>query len=176
MKHHILGAAGLLALAACGGSEGDGQGNGAAGAKSGQADASEMAGTLQPGQYEVTTQFVGIDAPNMPPAVVEAMKGQTEKKSSCITEKDLKETKSGMFADTQDKECSENTVKFADGRMTGSLKCGSGEEASTMTIDGSYTATSYQADMKMTAGGGTTQIKMSAKRVGECPAGEAEEG
>ena len=172
----ILCAAGLLALSACGGSEE--KGNAASGEAKAPADsgAGEIAATLQPGEYEVTTQFVGIEAPNMPPEMANAMKGTTETKRSCITEDDLKEAKGGLFTGQEDKQCSENSMKLTGGRMTGSLKCGAGAESSTLTVDGRYTSQSYEAEMKMSAAGATTHIKMSAKRVGECPADQAAQG
>lgn len=173
-----LCAAGLLALSACGGSGSEGQGNAASGEAKAPAagDTTEMAATLQPGEYEVTTQFVGIEAPNMPPAIADAMKGTAETKRNCIAEADLKDAKGGMFSGEEDKQCSENSMKLTGGRMSGSLKCGTGDQSSTLTVDGRYTSQSYEADMKMSAAGATTHVKVSAKRVGECPADQAAEG
>lgn len=170
----ILGAAGLLALSACGGSGGEGQGNGASAAKGGAGGGEELAATLQPGAYEVTTEFVTIEGPNLPPAVAESMKGQKETKRNCVTQADLDKSKGGLFADEeQAKECSKNDISLANGRMTGSMTCGSGDQASTFEVDGRYSANTYEADMKMTVGGATTRIKMNARRVGDCTAEEA---
>ena len=170
-----MAAAGLLALAACGGGSED-QGTAGNGAAAAGDDVREMAGTLQPGAYEVTTEFVGIEGQNLPPSVVDAMKGQKETNRNCITEKDLKEAQGGMFTGQDPKECSENTIRLAGGRMQGQLTCGTAAEQSTFVVDGRYSAQSYEADMRMTSGGATTRVKMNGRRVGECSAEEAEEG
>ncbi|HLL29778.1 MAG TPA: DUF3617 domain-containing protein [Allosphingosinicella sp.] len=170
---------GLLALAACGSGEGNGNGSAGAGGNGAAAkgdDGREMAATLQPGAYEVTTEFLGIEGQNVPPAMAEAMKGQKETKRNCLTEKDLKDAQGGMFTGQDPKECSENSIRITGGRMQGRLTCGTGAEQSTMEVDGRYSAQSYEADMRMSAGGATTRVKMSARRVGECSADDAQEG
>jgi hypothetical protein len=177
MNRHILCAGAILALSACGsGSDGSGNVGSAEKAPAAAASGGDIAATMQPGEYEVTTQFVSMEAPNMPAGMANAIKGRTEANRNCVTEKDLKEANSDMFAGKEAKQCSQNSIKLAGGRMSGTLKCGSGAGTSTLTIDGSYTASTYQAEMKMEAGGVTTHVKMAAKRVGECSAADAKEG
>jgi hypothetical protein len=170
-----MAGAGLLALAACGGSGSGGQTNQSASRDGGDSGQAELAATLQPGEYEVTTQFVSLEGPNVPAEASAAMKGKTRTARNCITEKDLKDSKGSMFGE-DDKQCSQNTISLAGGRLTGSLKCGSGNEATTLSVEGKYGAQSYEAEMAMQTAGGTSRIKMSGHRIGACPAGEAEEG
>jgi hypothetical protein len=176
MKKLII-IAGALALSGCGG--GEEQGNGAAGGGAKSAAAGGGSLELTPGQYEVTTQVLSFDVPNMPPEMAEMMKQQqqqNEKSTTCLTEKDVRDAQGGLFTGEEDKECSENSVKLSGGRMAGRLVCGKGEEASTMEVAGTYTSTSYDVQMTMSAKGTKMSSRTTGRRVGDCPAGEAQEG
>lgn len=192
MKSKLILGAAVLALAACGGSEGGGNqagGNEAAanqasseGKPSAAAPAAAPGGgslEMRPGQYEVTTEMLAFEMPNMPPGMADMMKqqqSQNQKSTSCVTEKDIREAQGGLFTGDEKKECSENSVKMSGGRMGGRLVCGSGAETSTMEVAGTYTADGYEVQMTMSAQGAKVRSRTVGRRVGDCPAGEAAEG
>ena len=175
MKTQMILTAGLLALAACGGSEGGGN---QAAAEGKQKPGAAAAGNLQmrPGQYEVTTEFLALEAPNMPPGMADMMKQQNQKSTNCVTEKEIREAQGGLFTGEEAKECTETSVKMEGGKMGGRLVCGKGDEATTMEVAGTYSADSYNVQTTMIAKGTKMRSRTTGRRVGECPADEAKEG
>ncbi|HEX8483001.1 MAG TPA: DUF3617 domain-containing protein [Allosphingosinicella sp.] len=192
----ILGAA-ILALAACGSSEG-GEGNqgggngtaagtgsgvvgeGAAAAK-GSGAASGSAVNLQPGEWEMKMEVVNVKVEGLPEGVAEAMKKETGKASrTCMTPEEAKGPKGDLFTKDNPGNCKSEGFAWVNGRIQGKTVCqGEGGTGKTeMTMDGRYTPQSMDMTMKsdtdMMGKKMTMEMRMTGRRLGECTAATKE--
>lgn len=183
MHIKALATAGLvLALAACGKS---GQQNATAGAGNGGGSASSStapavasgAATMQPGLWEVSYE-ANVSGANLPPAVAAQMASHKDTKRSCITPEQAAHPLNVVKQANQ--ACDYSGFTIGNGRMQGTVTCsGKGRGKMTMTMDGQYDAQNYAYTSTITnqAQGMnmTIETKAVAHRVGECPAGGAED-
>lgn len=136
--------------------------------------------SIQPGEWEVTVQTQmaaasglppGVHMPQMPPSTVR----------TCVTPEQVARTNGSFLSGSSHRpgvDCDYSHVSVAGGRIQGTSSCtGSGMEA-TVTMDGSFTPTSYDVDQRMQAsmrGHSTSSTThLSGRRVGDCAPGEAE--
>jgi len=176
--------AGSLALAGCG--EGDkNEGNAAAGSDQGKpsaqarADAGPGAVKLDPGEWEVTSEMTKVSGTGLPPAAIAAMQGQKQTTRQCITPEQASHPLD-MPGDAK-KNCDYSKFAMGNGRMDGTITCKGDKDGGTtvsMTMNGQFSARSYQAAMSMTTGNKegtmTMEMRASAHRVGECKGGADE--
>ena len=128
---------------------------------------------IQPGEWEVTTQMVNIEAPNMPPETAAAMKQNMGAKTTgrqCVTPE---EAAGGEFVSPDpDAQCTKEGISFAGGRIQGAMTCTSDEGKATITMSGSHSGTSYDMRSKVTsaneAGSVTMESRVTGRRLGEC--------
>jgi hypothetical protein len=134
--------------------------------------------TIQPGQWETTTQFSTIEAPGMPEAALTAMRAQANQaqtNSSCITPQqaanpvgDLMNPQNGAG------NCTFTDSTFSGGVISvhGSCPAGPGGGQMRMSWEGSYTATTMQGAFTTEFQGGPQSMRMigtmSGRRTGEC--------
>ena len=175
MTTRFLIAASLLALAACG-SKDDGNST-----KTGGGGLFGGSVQLQPGEWEMTMQVVDYKAPGMPASVAQQMKAQPPTTTrDCMTEEEAKGPKPDAFTPGQNGlNCKQENFSWANGKISGKTSCeganGAGKMA--MTMDGSYTPTSMDINIKneTTANNvaASVEMRVSGRRIGECPAGKA---
>ncbi|MDT9599204.1 DUF3617 domain-containing protein [Sphingosinicella rhizophila] len=170
-----VAAAAFLGLAACGsGGNGDGDGDAAAG-KSGSSIPGAGEIRLDPGQWEIEHEILSMEAPGMPKEAMASVTNQKTVIKSCITPEQAAKPNADFFA-AKDNGCSYKDFNMAGGRIRGTLSCASEDRpgSMTMTMDGKYSAQSYEmaVEMKTDAGAGGMTIKSrgSGKRIGDCPA------
>lgn len=173
MLYRSICAAGLLALAGCGGGgEEQADGNAAAGETE---SAAKVEGTaeIRPGQWEMTVE---MPTAGIPKEMLAQMGGGKITTLQCITPDEAKASSGDLFDTGQTGDCKSSNVSVGDGRMRGTLTCsGEGGGPTSVEMEGSYGPERYEMTQKMTlAGGEETEMKISGRRVGECPAGEAE--
>ena len=184
--HSILAATACLALAACGGGDtSSGNAAAAAGASQGSASASGAgaapAGTagaarITPGLYETKVE---VKIGGLPAAMAKAMEAQVETKQDCVTPEEAAKSGGDLFADKDDN-CESKDVVFSNGKIQGTLVCkgkgAGGNGAATVSLDGSYTPTSFDVTGRMqVAQAGkemTVDSRIVARRIGECKAGD----
>lgn len=170
----------FLALTACGGSGGTEAGNSSAAAGAGTATSAGM--KLEPGEWEVTVETLGMEAPGMPKEAQAAMAGQKVTGRNCLTAEQAEKPTADVFAADKEANCTAKDFSWAGGRVSGTMTCSGGEMGgtTTMQMDGQYSARSYEISQTMTAAseGGEVRIKsrMTGRRIGECPAGGSAEG
>jgi uncharacterized protein DUF3617 len=166
----LITTAALLALAACG-SPNKADGN----ASSASLSSDQK---FDPGQWEMTMEMVNVSAPNLPPAVLSAMKSQPKVTTrNCMTPEEARGPSGDMFTGKKDGNCTHEGFSLAGGRMRGSTTCTDPNgNKTTMTMDGQYQPRSFNVTMKMdtNAGGQAMAIesRMTGRRVGECEAGK----
>jgi hypothetical protein len=173
-KTTFAAAAGLIALAGCGGKD-QPAGNGAAAAGGGSAApaASSAAAQIDPGEWEVAFE-TSMTGTGLPPAALEAMKSHKETKRQCITPEQARRP---MDTD-RDKNCDYSKFSMGGGRISGIVTCNGGGNKATMAMEGQFTPQTYEYTMTMNNKGQgadlTTRIRAVGHRVGDCKAGEAE--
>lgn len=179
-----------LLVAACGSQ--DGNSNAAAGkAGAGASAAGQGARSLQPGQWEMTTQMTSVEIPGAPPEVqtqMRAQQGRTQTDRTCITPEQasnpLRQFRESMTGPGQGCQTPEDT--FAGGVIRVRTICrrpGGAAGSAQVTMAGTFTATTLAATVSISAEGtnvagpGTTAMRVSTnlrgRRIGDCPANAA---
>ena len=171
MRHWIAAAPALL-LIACG----DGPGGGGGGS----------AVALQPGQWETTVQFTSIEIPGAPQEAVAQMRemmSRPQTRSECITPEQAANPTGNMMSAGGGSNCQFGESTFAGGAIRVRGTCQQpGQGSAQMSMDGSYTATTMQAQISSEVQappsapkGGPQSVRMSgtftSRRTGECAAG-----
>jgi hypothetical protein len=183
MRVSIAAGAALL-VAACGSQGGNNTGAAGEGGGGGQG-----ARTLQPGEWEMTSQMASVEIPGAPPEVqaqMRAQQGRTQTDRTCITPdqasnplRQLRETMTGP--DGPNCQTSEDT--FAGGIIRIRTTCrrpGNAQGSAQLAVEGTFTATTLTATVSINAQGanvagpGTTAMRVSTslrgRRIGDCPA------
>ena len=112
---------------------------------------------MSEGLWEIKTT---ISIPNMPVNIPP----QTIK--HCYTKEDVKDKKNVVA--TQNKDCTVKDMKMSGNKMTWEMVC-TGAQKGTFSGETIFAKDSYNSKMKMVSGGQTTDMKIAAKRLGECP-------
>ena len=168
-------AATVLLLAACGTGDAPKAGeNGADSATASSAAGTGAGPTMQPGLWEVTVQTGAIEIPNMPKGVQMPMAAPTTVRS-CLTAEQVASPNANFLSGKDDRAgCTGENMSVAGGRIQGVVNCSTPEGRMRATMDGRYTATSYELTQQIEthAQGMTVNMenRVSARRVGECPA------
>lgn len=175
MRHRLIAGAALLALAACGPAEQKEAGRD----MTPDEVAAELAGVqIEPGLWESSAEVVEVEAPGMPPELVEQMKGPRTTSRNCISPEQARRPDANFLAAQQESDCSYRDFSMRDGRMSGTMTCtgGAGEGEMEMRMEGEYGPRSYDMTMTM-AGEGmgegaqmTMRVRTQARRIGDCPA------
>jgi hypothetical protein len=146
--------------------------------KAGKADA-PAAQAFTPGAWETTSQITAMDIPGMPEEMSKANVGQVNRFTSCMTPEMAKKPDANFFTNNSGTtSCKGERFDMAGGRLQAAMVCTDRNVPGEMrlTIDGSYTADSYQATstMQRSDGSGNTLMKVkaktSARRTGACKA------
>ena len=168
-KRRAAMAAGLLALASCGGESGDT-------AKKAEGASAGAAVQLQAGQWEVTHHTLDISAPGMPAGAADMLKPGPVTVNTCITPEQAQKPGPDLFSANADESCKQEGFKAAGGEVSGTLTCtppGGGKTV--MKLDGSFDVTEFDVHMEMVAEADgtqtTTKMRTSARRTGDCPSG-----
>lgn len=152
---HLIAAVSVLTLAAC----------------------SSQPTTIQPGQWEMTTQFSAIEAPGMPDSVLAAMRTQAtqpQSHSSCITPEQAANPAGDIVNPGDGTNCTFTDSTFAGGVISvhGSCAGGPGGAQMRMSWEGSYTETTMEGAFTTEVQGGPQSMRMvgtmNGRRTGEC--------
>lgn len=177
-----------LLVAACGsqgGNENAAAGKAGAGAQAG----GQGAGSLQPGQWEMTSRLESIEIPGAPPEVQAQMGGQrgrAQTDRTCITaaqaSNPLRQLRESM-AGPGGQNCQTSEDVFAGGVIRIRTTCrrpGGAVGSAQIAMEGTFTATTLAARISVNAEGanvagpGTTAMRLttnlSGRRIGDCPA------
>jgi hypothetical protein len=166
----------LLLLTACQRGPGDGQGP----------QASESA-ALQPGEWERRVEILDIKMlpietaqGTLTPSVVRHSPPTTSR--ACLTADQAKAPFQQFLAGVAYSQCQSDKFTMAAGKIGGSVTCAGQGQATNFTLDGSYSATSYDVTTRAEVRAAGEQLPMmpeatpmdmttriTAKRVGECP-------
>jgi hypothetical protein len=114
------------------------------------------ADTMRDGYWELTTT---MEMPGMP------MKMAPTKANHCYSKEDVKDQKKTI---TTDKNCTVTDLKQSGNKVSWKMKC-TGNNAGVFSGETVYKADAYDSTMKMQTQGQTMNMKIKAKRLGDCP-------
>lgn len=170
MRQYFAAAA-ALALISCGGG---GDGNEAAGDKAAEgAGTSGASASLQPGQWEITTQVLSMSAPNMPQGVNIPLPGPTTIRT-CITPEQAGQPGANIFTGSGESGgCTYESNNVRGGRVEATVECNTADGTMRSTMTGQYGGSSFEVNQQVetTASGQTMEMesRTSGRRVGDCP-------
>jgi hypothetical protein len=130
---------------------------------------------FQPGRWESTMKFVKLDMEGMPPEANAAMQkamGQDHTFASCLTKEEAEKPGSKFFGQT-DQDCKYDTFSMGGGKIDAKMRCKTAHGAQIMTMNGTYTADTYDMTMSINGTGPegkamSMSMAMSAKHSGAC--------
>lgn len=156
----------LLLLSACG--------------ESGAPPQPKAAATLQPGLYEVRSEVTGIRAMDDGTPTKLLTQGQTATERVCVAGATRDGLPAPALAGLAAPGCETTSLMFPAGRIVGQLQCRPPELGADMAVslNGSHGATDYRIDAEAatllpTPGDITAAVRVTGRRVGDCPAGVA---
>jgi hypothetical protein len=114
------------------------------------------ADTMRDGQWELVTT---MEMPGMP------MQIPPTKVKHCYTKEDVKDQKKTI---STDKNCTVTDIKQSGNKVTWKMKC-TGQNAGDFSGETVYKRDAYDSTMKMVTQGATMNMKINAKRLGNCP-------
>jgi hypothetical protein len=112
--------------------------------------------TMRDGYWELITT---MELPGMP------MKMAPTKIKHCYTKEDVKDQKKTI---TTDKNCTVTDLKQSGNKVSWKMKC-TGNNAGDFSGETAYKGDAYDSTMKMQTQGQTMNMKVKAKRLGDCP-------
>jgi hypothetical protein len=136
---------------------------------------------ISPGLWQSKVTIEKFDMPGMPPEMAGRMKtmmaeNQGHDFQTCLTAEDVKKPKEDFFAG-KNNQCRYDHFTMGGGKIDALMQCGKEAGRTTMRMAGTYSSDSYQMQMATQAdtgeaGAGAMQMQMrvEAKRVGECSA------
>jgi hypothetical protein len=136
---------------------------------------------VRPGRWQSKVTIEQFDIPGMPPEMAQRMKTMMAERQehgfeTCLTPDDVKRPKEDFFAG-RNNQCRYDHFTMGGGKIDAVMRCDSksGGGAPVMQMAGTYSPDSYQmqTSMKMAGGAGgeggmSMQMRIDAKRVGEC--------
>jgi hypothetical protein len=152
-----LALASLAVLAAC--SEGGGD-------PAEKKESAQAALKMQPGQWETTVEVTEMA---MADKSMPKMKGgQKTTVSSCVTAEQVEQPGAAVFGATKG-DCKYDNFYMRNGRLNASMSCKQAGVPGTMnsTVDGTYSADSFETNVTTNTYTGGADFKMSAKVTGK---------
>lgn len=143
-------------------------------------EASREQGLIRPGKWSSSVTIERMDMPGMPPQAAEQMKrmiARTHSSETCLTPEEVSQPKGDFFGGNEN--CRYDHFTMRGGRIDARMSCTAQGATQVMDMEGTYSSDSYQMRMSSTTEGGpggegmTMQMRVEAKRVGECTGKEA---
>jgi hypothetical protein len=139
-----------------------------------QAVAPNAAELMESGQWHVESEVTALRSTDKSTPALKIPVGTTASHDACVPEADRKKPAPVLFTG-KDYSCKYDNLYVSNGLINGSLSCTkpglSGQVL--MSVDGSYTATSFDAELSMTSylsgsGDFASTAKLAGKRTGAC--------
>ena len=139
------------------------------------ADAGGVTSFVRPGRWESKVTIEEMKIPGLPGDAANQMpnfEGRVQTSVNCLSEEDVKRPKEDFFTG-DNKNCRYDRFTMANGKIDAVMKCTDQGATNTMTMQGSYSPTTYNMTMSM-QGGGTgaagmsMKMRVDAKHAGQC--------
>ena len=139
------------------------------------ADAGGAASFVRPGRWESKVTIEEMKIPGMSADMANQMpnfQGREQTSVNCLSEEDVKRPKEDFFTG-DNKNCRYDRFTMADGKIDAVMKCTDQGATHTMTMQGSYSPTTYNMTMSMQgagegAAGMSMKMRVDAKHAGQC--------
>ncbi|MBO9499931.1 MAG: DUF3617 domain-containing protein [Novosphingobium sp.] len=184
MNRLMLAPLGCLALAACNSQEASVSLTNASPQE--VAAAAKKAGVpqtvLSPGQWETKTEIVDMQIPGqkeMPKQYLDQMKSRmaTRSKLSCLTKEQVESRDGKIFTGDHEGNCRFAKYEMGNGKIDATMVCAGDRGEMRLHTAGTFSAEAFEVNSEMTGagamGGLRTNVKLTGRRVGECPVGSA---
>ncbi len=131
---------------------------------------------IEPGNWEATSRMTDITLPSdLPPQAADMMRnilgGEGVTAQNCITAEQLENSPQRMFDDTNG-ECRYTEFDMSGGEIHAVAQCEGDQGTMNMTMNGTYTDTTYNMTMQMQGempmGPMTMTFDVSGRRLGPC--------
>jgi hypothetical protein len=175
MRRSVAAMTALL-LVSCSGGGGEEK---AAGGDTAAADGPAAAGgggamvTMQPGQWEITTEVVRMSAPDLPQGASVPNPPPTTIRTCLTPEQAAAPTGGFLTGSGENSGCTASNLSMTGGRVQGTVQCEQPGTTMRSTLDGTFTPTSMEMNQRVetTAQGMTMEIesRTTGRRVGDCP-------
>lgn len=139
------------------------------------AEAGGAAGFVRPGRWESQVTIEEMKIPGMSAEAANQMpnfEGRVQTSVNCLSEEDVKRPKEDFFTG-DNKNCRYDRFTMADGKIDAVMKCTDQGATQTMTMQGSYSPTTYNMRMSMVGSGEgavgmSMKMRVDAKHAGQC--------
>jgi len=130
---------------------------------------------LRPGKWMTTVSIEDMAVEGMPPEAAEQMKRmviQTHTSESCLTPEEARQPRGKFFGGSEN--CRYDHFRMGSGKIDAKMRCEQGGATQIMQMAGNYSPEDYQMRMNARSEGGpagagmTMQMRVEAKRVGNC--------
>lgn len=134
------------------------------------------AAAIEPGNWEASSETTDIQlSGDLPPQVAnmirDAMNDRRMTSTNCITQDQIDNAPENLFQQSEG-QCRYTEFSMSGGSMHGVAQCNMDQGTMNMTMDGTYTASTYDMDMTMTGDMGMGPMSMAmhvtGQRIGEC--------
>ena len=176
MRRSIAAVTALLLVSCSGGGSENKVEGGEKAAAVGDAGAAGAGGgataTMQPGEWEITTEVVRMSGPNMPQGVNMPTPPPTTIRN-CLTPQQASAPSGGFLTGTgEGSGCTASNMTMTGGRIQGTVQCEQQGTTMRSTLDGQFTPTSMEMNQRVetTSQGVTMEIesRTTGRRVGDC--------
>ena len=176
MKAAIFAVASMLTLAACSREPEVREENASVAEVADKvADAGGAAGFVRPGRWESKVTIEEMKIPGMSGDMSSQMpnfQGREQTSVNCLSEADVQKPKEDFFTG-DNKNCRYDRFTMADGKIDAVMKCTDQGATHTMTMQGSYSPTTYNMTMTMQgagegAAGMSMKMRVDARHAGQC--------
>jgi len=141
--------------------------------------AAPAAEQLHAGQWEIASEVLSMKSADKGVPAIKLAAGSKSTTTSCIAKDEVARPQASLFAG-DGKTCSYDRFYMTDGDLSAATTCRQKNLDGTInsSIQGSFTADTFTATVTTATyltGSGDVQMttKLSGRRIGECPAGEA---
>ncbi|GEO00954.1 hypothetical protein NSE01_27860 [Novosphingobium sediminis] len=130
---------------------------------------------FNPGRWDSTMKFVKMDMEGMPPeakAMMSKILGKDRTFATCLTKEEAEKPDAKFFGQA-DERCKYDSFAMGGGKIDAKMTCKAEQGMQTMTMQGNYTAESYQMTMSINGAGPqgkamSMEMQLNAKHNGEC--------
>ncbi|WP_338243876.1 DUF3617 domain-containing protein [Aurantiacibacter hainanensis] len=131
---------------------------------------------IEPGNWEATSRMTDVQLPgDLPPQAADMMRqmlgGEGMTSQNCVTQDQLDNAPERIFEETNG-ECRYNEFEMSGGEIHAVAQCNSDQGTMNMTMDGTYTDTTYDMTMAMQGDMGmgpmTMTFAVTGRRLGPC--------
>lgn len=131
---------------------------------------------IEPGNWEATSRMTDVQLPgDLPPQAADMMRGmfggEGMTTQSCVTQDQLDNAPERIFQETNG-ECRYTEFDMSGGQLHAIAQCNTDQGTMDMSMDGSYTDTTYDMTMSMRGDMGmgpmTMTFDVTGRRLGPC--------